>query len=290
MIYTLVAKDKENKVIAYFDFDCVRSFDLNLSANVSSIPVESAETITDNISYEPNTYNIEAIVSSYGIFDSSKEIVYDGKGLRKVSNGVQEQADLKTHLEARKRLMQMFFSRQTISLIESDTKPLIYNSPEDAYKQQSAGYMLESESCIITSMKISYPDSSDDAFYVSMTIQKVIIAKAQVLELTQDEMIPQLTPLIQTPTDVGSTATDTKDDKDVGDSVKVPISPKDVENKATSTAKAVNPEAERKKQQLLYREALANSVADQNATSPHLWGIKNTSVGAPTPYIIKQGD
>ena len=46
MIYTTVAKDKDDKVVAYFDFDCVRSFDLNMSANVSSTPVESAETIT----------------------------------------------------------------------------------------------------------------------------------------------------------------------------------------------------------------------------------------------------
>jgi len=61
MIYTIVAKDKDDKVVAYFDFDCVRSFDLNMSANVSSTPVESAETITDNISYEPNTYSMKLL-------------------------------------------------------------------------------------------------------------------------------------------------------------------------------------------------------------------------------------
>lgn len=208
MIYTIVAKDKDDKVVAYFDFDCVRSFDLNMSANVSSTPVESAETITDNISYEPNTYSIEAIISSYGIFDATKEIVYDGRGLRQI--GGQAKESLKTHLTAREKLMQLFRSRQTVSLIESDRKPLVYNNPQEAYEMQKQGHFVESESCIITSLKISYPESADDAFYVSMSIQKVLLASVQVLEMTPEEMIPQVTPLLQTPTSV-STTTDTTD-------------------------------------------------------------------------------
>lgn len=208
MIYTIVAKDKDDKVVAYFDFDCVRSFDLNMSANVSSTPVESAETITDNISYEPNTYSIEAIISSYGIFDATKEIVYDGRGLRQV--GGQAKESLKTHLTAREKLMQLFRSRQTVSLIESDRKPLVYNNPQEAYEMQKQGHFVESESCIITSLKISYPESADDAFYVSMSIQKVLLASVQVLEMTPEEMTPQVTPLLQTPTSV-STTTDTTD-------------------------------------------------------------------------------
>lgn len=208
MIYTIVAKDKDDKVVAYFDFDCVRSFDLNMSANVSSTPVESAETITDNISYEPNTYSIEAIISSYGIFDATKEIVYDGRGLRQI--GGQAKESLKTHLTAREKLMQLFRSRQTVSLIESDRKPLVYNNPQEAYEMQKQGHFVESESCIITSLKISYPESADDAFYVSMSIQKVLLASVQVLEMTPEEMTPQVTPLLQTPTSV-STTTDTTD-------------------------------------------------------------------------------
>ena len=210
MIYTIVAKDKDDKVVAYFDFDCVRSFDLNMSANVSSTPVESAETITDNISYEPNTYSIEAIISSYGIFDATKEIVYDGQGLRQVSSNGQAKEGLKTHLTAREKLMQLFRSRQTVSLIESDRKPLVYNNPQEAYEMQKQGHFVESESCIITSLKISYPESADDAFYVSMSIQKVLLASVQVLEMTPEEMTPQVTPLLQTPTSV-STTTDTTD-------------------------------------------------------------------------------
>ena len=75
---------------------------------------------------------------------------------------------------------------------------------------QKQRHFVESESCIITSLKISYPESADDAFYVSMSIQKVLLASVQVLEVTPDEMIPQVTPLLQTPTSV-STTTDTTD-------------------------------------------------------------------------------
>lgn len=287
MIYTIVAKDKDDKVVAYFDFDCVRSFDLNMSANVSSTPVESAETITDNISYEPNTYSIEAIISSYGIFDATKEIVYDGQGLRQVSSNGQAKEGLKTHLTAREKLMQLFFSRQTVSLIESDRKPLVYNNPQEAYEMQKQGHFVESESCIITSLKISYPESADDAFYVSMSIQKVLLASVQVLEMTPDEMIPQVTPLLQTPTSV-STTTDTTDVSS-GD-MKSPSSPSStsttVPSSQTSEVKKnavryTDPafESQRKAYQSEYAAKAAANIASARSNNQQMYGAKWTSAG-----------
>ena len=283
MIYTIVAKDKDDKVVAYFDFDCVRSFDLNMSANVSSTPVESAETITDNISYEPNTYSIEAIISSYGIFDATKEIVYDGRGLRQVNSQVKE--SLKTHLTAREKLMQLFFSRQTVSLIESDRKPLVYNNPQEAYEMQKQGHFVESESCIITSLKISYPESADDAFYVSMSIQKVLLASVQVLEMTPEEMTPQVTPLLQTPTSV-STTTDTTDVSS-GD-MKSPIAPTTptVPSSQTSEVKKnavryTDPafESQRKAYQSEYAAKAAANIASARSNNQQMYGARWTSTG-----------
>ena len=283
MIYTIVAKDKDDKVVAYFDFDCVRSLDLNMSANVSSTPVESAETITDNISYEPNTYSIEAIISSYGIFDATKEIVYDGRGLRQVNSQAKE--SLKTHLTAREKLMQLFFSRQTVSLIESDRKPLVYNNPQEAYEMQKQGHFVESESCIITSLKISYPESADDAFYVSMSIQKVLLASVQVLEMTPDEMIPQVTPLLQTSTSV-STTTDTTDVS--SSDMKSPTSPTTttVPSSQTSEVKKnavryADPafEPQRKAYQSEYAAKAAANIASARSNNQQMYGTRWTATG-----------
>lgn len=283
MIYTIVAKDKDDKVVAYFDFDCVRSFDLNMSANVSSTPVESAETITDNISYEPNTYSIEAIISSYGIFDATKEIVYDGRGLRQVNSQAKE--SLKTHLTAREKLMQLFFSRQTVSLIESDRKPLVYNNPQEAYEMQKQGHFVESESCIITSLKISYPESADDAFYVSMSIQKVLLASVQVLEMAPEDMIPQVTPLLQTPSSV-STTTDTTDVSS-GD-MKSPIAPTTptVPSSQTSEVKKnavryTDPafESQRKAYQSEYAAKAAANIASARSNNQQQYGARWTATG-----------
>ena len=287
MIYTIVAKDKDDKVVAYFDFDCVRSFDLNMSANVSSTPVESAETITDNISYEPNTYSIEAIISSYGIFDATKEIVYDGQGLRQVSSNGQAKEGLKTHLTAREKLMQLFFSRQTVSLIESDRKPLVYNNPQEAYEMQKQGHFVESESCIITSLKISYPESADDAFYVSMSIQKVLLASVQVLEMSPDEMTQQVTPLLQTPSSV-STTTDTTDVS--SSDMKSPSSPSStsttVPSSQTSEVKKnavryTDPafESQRKAYQSEYAAKAAANIASARSNNQQMYGAKWTSAG-----------
>ena len=285
MISTIVAKDKDDKVVAYFDFDCVRSFDLNMSANVSSTPVESAETITDNISYEPNTYSIEAIISSYGIFDATKEIVYDGRGLRQVSSNGQVKEGLKTHLTAREKLMQLFFSRQTVSLIESDRKPLAYNNPQEAYEMQKQGHFVESESCIITSLKISYPESADDAFYVSMSIQKVLLASVQVLEMSPDEMTPQVTPLLQTPSSV-STTTDTTDVSSAD--MKSPIAPTTptVPSSQTSEVKKnavryTDPafESQRKAYQSEYAAKAAANIASARSNNQQMYGARWTATG-----------
>ena len=287
MIYTIVAKDKDDKVVAYFDFDCVRSFDLNMSANVSSTPVESAETITDNISYEPNTYSIEAIISSYGIFDATKEIVYDGQGLRQVSSNGQAKEGLKTHLTAREKLMQLFFSRQTVSLIESDRKPLVYNNPQEAYEMQKQGHFVESESCIITSLKISYPESADDAFYVSMSIQKVLLASVQVLEMTPDEMTPQVTPLLQTPSSV-STTTDTTDvsSSDMKSPSSTSPTSATVPSSQTSEVKKnavryTDPafESQRKAYQSEYAAKAAANIASARSNNQQQYTARWTSVG-----------
>ena len=290
MIYTIVAKDKDDKVVAYFDFDCVRSFDLNMSANVSSTPVESAETITDNISYEPNTYSIEAIISSYGIFDATKEIVYDGQGLRQVSSNGQAKEGLKTHLTAREKLMQLFFSRQTVSLIESDRKPLVYNNPQEAYEMQKQGHFVESESCIITSLKISYPESADDAFYVSMSIQKVLLASVQVLEMSPDEMTPQVTPLLQTPSSV-STTTDTTDVS--SSDMKSPSSPSSPSSTSTTVPSSQTSEvkknavrytdpafeSQRKAYQSEYAAKAAANIASARSNNQQQYTARWTSVG-----------
>ena len=287
MIYTIVAKDKDDKVVAYFDFDCVRSFDLNMSANVSSTPVESAETITDNISYEPNTYSIEAIISSYGIFDATKEIVYDGQGLRQVSSNGQVKEGLKTHLTAREKLMQLFFSRQTVSLIESDRKPLVYNNPQEAYEMQKQGHFVESESCIITSLKISYPESADDAFYVSMSIQKVLLASVQVLEMTPDEMTPQVTPLLQTPSSV-STTTDTTDvsSSDMKSPSSTSPTSATVPSSQTSEVKKnavryTDPafESQRKAYQSEYAAKAAANIASARSNNQQMYGARWTASG-----------
>ena len=290
MIYTIVAKDKDDKVVAYFDFDCVRSFDLNMSANVSSTPVESAETITDNISYEPNTYSIEAIISSYGIFDATKEIVYDGQGLRQVSSNGQAKEGLKTHLTAREKLMQLFFSRQTVSLIESDRKPLVYNNPQEAYEMQKQGHFVESESCIITSLKISYPESADDAFYVSMSIQKVLLASVQVLEMSPDEMTQQVTPLLQTPSSV-STTTDTTDVS--SSDMKSPSSPSSPSSTSTTVPSSQTSEvkknavrytdpafeSQRKAYQSEYAAKAAANIASARSNNQQMYTARWTSAG-----------
>ena len=150
---------------------------------------------------------------------------------------------------------------------------------------QKQGHFVESESCIITSLKISYPESADDAFYVSMSIQKVLLASVQVLEMTPEEMTPQVTPLLQTPTSV-STTTDTTDVSS-GD-MKSPIAPTTptVPSSQTSEVKKnavryTDPafESQRKAYQSEYAAKAAANIASARSNNQQQYGARWTATG-----------
>ena len=150
---------------------------------------------------------------------------------------------------------------------------------------QKQGHFVESESCIITSLKISYPESADDAFYVSMSIQKVLLASVQVLEMAPEDMIPQVTPLLQTPSSV-STTTDTTDVSS-GD-MKSPIAPTTptVPSSQTSevkknTVRYTDPafESQRKAYQNEYAAKAAANIASARSNNQQQYGARWTAAG-----------
>jgi hypothetical protein len=123
---------------------------------------------------------------------------------------------------------------------------------------------------------------ADDAFYVSMSIQKVLLASVQVLEMTPDEMTPQVTPLLQTPSSV-STTTDTTDVSSAD--MKSPTTPT-VPSSQTSEVKKnavryTDPafESQRKAYQSEYAAKAAANIASARSNNQQMYGARWTSAG-----------
>lgn len=192
MIYTIVRKDENDKIDAVISFDSVSGVDESWSATVTSQTVEYGFNISDNINIEAPTYSITAILSSYSLFNQDKEIVWDGQDFTTPTK-----TDRDSHIAARDEIIEIFKDRSIVSLIESTANSNNSNLDEK-YQEITSSYNREIDTCVITSLSIGHPDQGTGAFIVSMTIQKVNLARIEISELKDGEKRALLRPLMKT--------------------------------------------------------------------------------------------
>jgi len=210
MIYTLIRKNNNN-VDAVISFDSVTSSDESWSATVTTQTVEKGFNITDNINIEPPTYSIEAVISSYSLFNLDNEIVWDGETFKNNGN-----FNADSHIIARDEIIRIFTERSVLSLVESSSNSN-NESLNQRYEELQAGHYKETDNCVMTSLSISHPDSGTGAFYVSIKLQKIHIALVTVSQLPADEVSPLVRPLlVDTKDESSSSKTATGEDGSSG--------------------------------------------------------------------------
>lgn len=228
MIYTLIRRDPNNNIDAIISFDSISSMDESWSATVTSQIVEYGFDISDNINIESPTYSIEAVISSYSLFNSDKEIVWDGENFH--SKGY---SDNNSHIDARDAIIEIFKERSLLTLIESSVNS---NSLEykEAYEELTSGYFSEVDDCVITSLSISHPSQGEGAFYVSLKIQKVNVAVVLSGVLPKSEMTPALEAYTQDVANAPSSVSESKNE----DGSDVARQPTDLDSEAVAADKA----------------------------------------------------
>ena len=171
--------------------------DESWSATVTSQTVEYGFNISDNINIEAPTYSITAILSSYSLFNQDKEIVWDGQDFNTPTETGRKPQDKDAHIAARDEIIDIFKDRSIVSLIESTANS---NNPnlDEKYQEITSSYNREIDTCVITSLSIGHPDQGTGAFIVSMTIQKVNLARIEISELEEGEKRALLRPLMKT--------------------------------------------------------------------------------------------
>lgn len=191
MIYSFVKFSKDGKTVQrVFSFDVIQSFSESWSANVSKSTVESGFPIADNITVENPVFNIAGVLSSYSIFDNTKELVWDGEDF------VQEQGnvDLLRHITLRNDLKALFLERDFFTLLESEKNSFTSEDKErlDALK---SGYSQSYKNCVLTNFSIDYSDTSQDVVFVKLVVEQLNIARVITTELSSAQMTPRLVAL-----------------------------------------------------------------------------------------------
>lgn len=219
MIYTIIRKDAEDAVDAVISFDAITSLNEDWSATVSTQTVERGFNITDHVTIDPEQYSIDAIISSYSLFDLDGEIVWNGEEFTST-----RERDVESHIKARDEIINIFKSASILTLVESSVDAS-EDSYEDTYNLLKSGYFKEIEPCVMTSLSISQPSAGTGAFYVSIKLQKIHIA--DVVRGVLDKATPALVPLTpSSSTRVGSKSGESdievSDVGDIGDLEELP--------------------------------------------------------------------
>ena len=207
MIYTLINRDKDGNIAQIISFDSVQSFTESLRSTVSTSTVEYGFPISDNITTENPTYSLNTTVSSYSLFNSDKEIYWNGEDF--VSNS---SPDKNMHIYMRDSIKSLWENRQVVSILESE-KASFEEDIEKKYAQLNSKYSKEYLNCVITSLEIDTSESSNGVIFLKMSIEKVDVAYVSFGQLRPDQMQPPLRAHSKVVTDLGTTKTTTTDDK-----------------------------------------------------------------------------
>lgn len=211
MIYTLVRRDSGGNVDAVISFDSITSMDESWTAKVSSYTVEKGFDISDNVNVEPTEYSISAVISSYSLFNLDNEIVWNGEDFKSGNNYT-----IDSHIFARDEIIRIFKEGSVLTLLETTAN----SANEDLttkVEELKAGFVNEIENCVMTSLSISHPDSGGGAFYVSIKLQKVVVAVVNTSELADSEMTPAVRPMKGNTDNVSSDTTTETEEGDTTD-------------------------------------------------------------------------
>lgn len=207
MIYTLINRNKDGNISQIISFDSVQSFTESLRSTVSSSTVEYGFPISDNVTTENPTYSINTTVSSYSLFNSDKEIYWDGQDF--VTSSLTTDTNL--HIYMRDSVKSLWENRQVISILESE-KASFEDNLETKYTQLTSKYNKEYLNCVITSLEIDTSESSNGVIFLKMTIEKVDVAYVSFGQLQEDQMQPPLKAHSKVVTDLGTAKTTSTDD------------------------------------------------------------------------------
>ena len=200
----------QNSISAIISFDCVKSFSESRSATVTNLTVEKGFNISDNMNIEPTQFTLDGVISSYSLIDDNNEIIWDG---RKFSAKNSTSSKTYNHARIKQKLIDFFNNRPVFSLLESEYDSNVANDLSDKYNSLKSGYYKEYENCVITGMDFSVPESSSEAFYISLKIQEIAMAYVESRQMTKDEQSRTLTRYTPEPVDKPSSVSGTDSTK-----------------------------------------------------------------------------
>lgn len=210
MIYTILVKDESGQATHILSFSSITQFGESWSGTVAKSTVENGFPVADHITVENPVFNINGILTSYSIFDNNREIVWNGEDFELPSG----QGDVNyNHLIVKRDMIHLLKSGEVITLLETETNSFASNA-QQRYEEIKAKQFSEYDNCVITSLKFDVNENTQDsAFFVSMQIEQLNIARTETTQLSEEEMQKAIVPKVaKQSTNVGASSQTTSTD------------------------------------------------------------------------------
>lgn len=159
MIYTLVIKGTSD----FITFDCVTSFRETVTANVTSLPVETGYPVSDSMVMNLPQFNLSGIITHYG-FGEKEMVLENGEFvLRGVVDSISDQYKHQIEMEA--NLRRLITDKLSFSLYKSSD----INDP--------IGSVVEIiDQCVCDNIDFPYEAGRSGAIFPTLSIKKLFIS------------------------------------------------------------------------------------------------------------------
>lgn len=203
MVYTIIVNNKFNELLKVISFSTVTDASKNISASVSNNPVESGSVISDNVVVDLPSFSISGILSSYDIFDDSRELVWNG------TDFTTNQSEIKKAVED--DIENLILTSTVFTLLVTENNDNTGNTDQVRYENLLKSVTKEYKNCIITNYDTTDNSGVKDAIFFKLQIKQLNIAFVRIDQLTESEKQPALkaTPKKSTATNAGNAKTET---------------------------------------------------------------------------------
>lgn len=190
MIYTIVIKDEDGNPKQLLTFSSISQFSEKWSGSVAKSTVEGGFPISDHINVENPTFSINATITAYSIFKDDSELTWDGNDFVRAAGDGSDNG----HFLVRDALTNLIRDGRVITLLESTTNS--FNSdPNQRFQEIKAEATKYFDNCVITSLSLDINENTQNsAFFISLQIEQLSIARTMTTQLTKDEMQKAIIP------------------------------------------------------------------------------------------------
>lgn len=197
MIYSIIVRESvadsktlESPISMVISLDVTSSYSEKYTSTVIKSPVENGFPVTDSMNPNNPAFSLQGIISSYNIYDTSKEAIWSNGTFSTASD---EEDSLVNLLQLKTAIRDLINKKRVFSLVVSRKgRSADADTPDTLYSSLTSTLFEEHFNCACTDITFDMSNGMSDAYNVNISFERIRVATTEVYELSQDEQTKAL--------------------------------------------------------------------------------------------------